>query len=304
MGFIHERGVRVIRRMQRRWASRGIRAAHQVTRDRLLSAIAGEQRPESCLFFTIHKCASTFVNRLLPVLSEGSGYELHDYETVIWKLGDQINVESAYQPLFERHYDQLFRLRGEVYGPQRKPLDFPGRDRFKHIFFLRDPRDVLVSAYYSFGFSHALPVNTGAREKFQHVREEIRTEGIDAYALRASDEWVLGVYQGYQRIRETAPRNMFLTYDEFRLDTGSFIDRIADFLEIRLPSDRRAKLVSAASPVRKQEDIHSHRRSGKSGQYLKALKPETVEALNEKFAEVLEYWGDGVWLEGEIKRSQ
>lgn len=297
MGFIQKRGLRVIRRMQRRWANRGIHAAQQVTRDRLLSAIAGEQRPDSCLFFTIHKCASTFVNRLLRVLSERSGYDLHDYESVIWKLGDQIKAESAYQPLFERHYDQLFRLRGEIYGPQRKPLDFPGRDGFKHIFFLRDPRDVLVSAYYSFGFSHALPLNTSARDKFESVREKIRTEGIDAYALRASDEWVLGVYQGYQQIRETAPKNIFLTYDEFRLDTGSFIDRIAGFLEIQLPSDRRATLIAAASPVRKQEDIHAHRRSGKSRQYLTQLKPETVEALNAKFAEVLEYWGDGVWLE-------
>lgn len=273
-----------------------MRRTQQTTADRLLSAVASQQRPESCLFFTVHKCASTFVNRLLWVLTEGTGYELRDYESAVWKLRDHVNRGSSYQPVFEQSYDQLFRLRGEIYAPQRKPLDFPGRDRFKHIFFLRDPRDVLVSAYYSFGFTHALPVNPAARRELELSRAQIRAEGIDAYALRAADQWVLNVYRGYQQLRETSHRSLFLTYDEFRVDTGAFIDKIADFLQVRVPPEKHSKLVSDASPVQKHENVDSHRRSGRSGQYHTELKPETVAILNEKFADVLEYWADGRWL--------
>ena len=291
-------GRRTWYRLRRHHAEQGLRQAHQETVARLADALASESRPQSCIFFTIHKCASTFVDKLLATISQNSGYSLRNLESAIWELGDQVQIDGAYQPVFERHYDQLFRLRGEIYAPQRKPLDFPGRDRFKHIFFLRDPRDVLVSAYYSFGFSHSAPVGEKAREEFLKVREQIITQGIDQYALQATDEWVLDVYEGYQRIRESAPDNLFLTYDDFRLDTGAFIDRIAHYLDIEVPAERKAQLVGNARPEQARENIMSHQRSGKSEQHLKELKPETIEILNDRFANVLKYWGDGIWLRG------
>jgi hypothetical protein len=273
-----------------------MRRVHALTTDRLVRALESADKPQSCLFFTVHKCASTFVNRLLWALTDASDYELRDLESAVWLLGDQVDTSGNYQPIFEQHYDRLFRLRGEIYAPQRKPLDFPGRERFKHIFFLRDPRDVLVSAYYSFAFSHAAPVNRKAHEAFLRHRDEMLAQGIDEYALRASHGWVLDVYEGYRRMHNSASESLFLSYEEFTGDTGAFIDRIADFLGVGVPQEKKVQLVKAASPIQSATRIHSHKRSGKSGQYLTELRPETIEALNEIFADVLSYWGNGVWL--------
>lgn len=291
-----KQATHAIGRIRHYWAQRKERRNHQLTTSRILNALENEKRPTSCLFFTVHKCASTFINRLLWALTTETQYELRNYESAIWKLGDELDIAGSYQPFFEQHYDQLFRLRGEIYGPQRKPVDFPGRANFKQIFFLRDPRDVVVSAYYSFGFSHALPVNAQARKRFLHVRDVIKAQGIDRYALGAADTWVLNAYEGFARLRQSAPQNLFLSYDEFLRDTGQFIDRIAAFLEIEVSPETRTRLVSSASPIQPKTNIASHKRSGRSAQYLEELKPDTVDLLNQKFAEVLAYWGDGIWL--------
>ncbi|MGK7926886.1 MAG: sulfotransferase, partial [Spirulina sp.] len=127
-------------------------------RGRLRNAARNLERPRSILFYTSHKCASTFVGKLLDTICKKSQYEIIDYAGTIWGAGDRLkHIESPYELFLERAYSDLYSLHGKIYAPQREYLDFPGRTKFKHIFFLRDPRDVLISAYYSFGFTHLEP---------------------------------------------------------------------------------------------------------------------------------------------------
>lgn len=49
----------------------------------------------------------------------------------------------------EANADLLFRRWGEIYGPLRAPLDLPETSAYRQVFFLRDPRNVAVSAYHT-----------------------------------------------------------------------------------------------------------------------------------------------------------
>lgn len=256
----------------------------------IITAYNSRSKPPSVIFYTTHKCASVFVNNLLNRITKHSDYQVKDYASAIWRLGNQIDVGSPYENFLEEAYDQLYKTRGEIYAPQRKPLDFPGREHLKHIFFLRDPRDVLVSAYYSFGYSHGIPKAEKQKKKFQETREKIRDQGIDDYACEAAMNWLLPLYNQYRYLLESSNSYLYLTYDNFKDDTNYFIHQISDFLNVDVPEKEIQEIANEASPVQKNQDIMRHKRSGLSQQYLQELESDTIQKLNELFAEVLSYW--------------
>jgi hypothetical protein len=260
---------------------------------KILSVYKNTEKPKSAIFYTTHKCASSFVPQLFSVILKNSDYELVDYAGAIWHLGNKFNLGTPHmdclQNFLEKSYSDLYSLHGRIYGPQRVPLDFPGRDKFKNIFFLRDPRDVLISAYFSFAFTHPEPLNNISRKEFLKRRNRLHQQGIDQYVLEEAKQWIVPLYSQYKHLRETAPDYIYLKYDFFKNQTPDFIRAIADFL-VLLPTQEDIELLTKqASPVQTTE-VMKHQRSGKNGQYLDKLHPETVEKLNDILAEVLSDW--------------
>jgi len=256
----------------------------------ILTAWDSLNLPPSVIFYTTHKCASVFVDKLLITITNNSEYQLKNYATAIRSLGDRVYVGSPYEDFLEKAYDQLYKTRGEIYAPQRRPLDFPGREKFKHIFFLRDPRDVLISSYYSFGYSHPAPPGEKQQQRFYQNREKIQTQRIDFYVRDAAVNWLVPIYNKYQHLLETSDNYLYLTYDEFKDDTTDFIYKIANFLEIDVPEEEVKQIANEASPIQENQDITQHKRSGKSQQFLEELNSDTIQYLNETFADILSYW--------------
>ncbi len=257
--------------------------------NQLINALGNLNKPYSAIFYTTHKCASTFVYRLFDVILKNSDYEFVDYAGVIFGAGNKLNIEIPYEGFLEQAYSDLYCLRGKIYGPQRGYLDFPGRNNFKHIFFLRDPRDVLVSAYFSLGFTHAEPLNNLHRNKFIQKRKNIQEKNIDSYVLKEAEEWIYPLYKQYKELRTTAKSYIYLKYDLFVEDTPEFIKKICELLDLH-PSQQDINLLTQeASPVQNSE-VMKHRRSGKTGQYREKLHPSTVEKLNQILSDVLSDW--------------
>lgn len=248
-----------------RQAKRNPLAAEQ---GKLVEAFQSLSKPRSAIVFTTHKCASTFVDKTFREFEEHSEYAVRNYARALWKISAQLDVGMANEVFLARSYDRLFKATGEIYVPHRRPLDFPGRETFRHVFFLRDPRDVLVSGYYSFGFSHALPKGARVKRELLEQRERIQDQGIDQYATEAAINWLLPVYEEYRRLRETAAESIYLKYDDFKDDTEGFLWALAAFLGIEPPKKLVQALAARASPVQAQVKVSHHKRSGRSGQYL------------------------------------
>lgn len=259
--------------------------------DKLETVLRNLDKPRSVIFYTTHKCASTFAQRLFEVMARNANYELVDYAGAIWGAGDRLSkIETPYEIFLERAYSELYSLNGKIYAPQREYLDFPGRHKFRHIFFLRDPRDVLVSAYFSFAFTHAEPLRSSDRDDFLAQRSKMQQQGIDDYVLEQAEQWILPFYSNYQKLRDTADDYLYVKYSLFISDTAKFIQQIADYCDLKPPASDIEFLVREASPVQKTEQKKSHKRSGKTGQYLEKLRPETIEKLNGILADVLRDW--------------
>ncbi len=260
-------------------------------KQRLLLAHKAIEKPKSVIFFTTHKCASSFMTQFFMMVANDSDYKIVDYASSIWGLGDALDIGSTYEPFLENNYDRLYFQTGEIYTPQRHPIHFPGIENFKHIFFLRDPRDVLVSAFYSFGFSHVLPQNTSAKNTFLQEREKMQQGSIDDYVKKAATEWILPLYQQYQDLRESSNANLYLSYDLFNTNLPNFIDELSHFLNFTPTEKKIQKVIKANSKgISSEESPSKHRRSGKSGQFQEKLLPATVTYLNELLGDTLTYW--------------
>lgn len=256
--------------------------------DLITEAYRAKELPKSVILFTTHKCASSFMDQFLEEIVRNSSYTVVNYAATIWKLGDRLDIGSPYEPFLNDNYDLLYKKRGFIYAPQRRALDFSGLSNFKSVFFLRDPRDVLVSAYHSFGFSHGPPKGKSEIEKFHNNRKQIRHVGIDQYALQAAEDWLLPLYNSYIKIKENSNDCMYQSYDDFKDDPERFIKAFCVFMDVSMSGSDVEKLTEASSVSKNR--LKSKLRSGLSKQYLTALDSATVDVLNMKFAKVLKYW--------------
>ena len=248
-----------------------------------------KSKNESVIFFTTHKCASNFSNELLKSVENISNYSLYDYGALIGSLADKLNINSNFEPYLNKNYSHLFMPYGEIYGPQRMPLNFPGLERFKKIFFLRDPRDMLVSAYYSFGFNHIIPDSKNLSYEFNKKRNKIQYLTIDEYVLEESINWVIPVFDQYKEIKENSKKLLFLKYDNYTKNTKEFIENIFEFIEVENELEIN-RLVSISNPVQSKIQVSQHKRSGKNNQWKTELQKTTQKKLTDNLKDILKYW--------------
>lgn len=227
---------------------------------------------------------------MLDLMCQDGHYQLCNHARVLGAFSDDLEVNGAFEQFLEDAYDQLFRHRGYIYAPQRKPLDFPGRASFRHIFFLRDPRDVLVSGYHSFAFSHKPPPQPAAAAAFHERQKLFQQMGIERYAREKCDEWIKPMFASYRKLRETSETNIYISYDEYREDPSNVLDRIANYLGVSIDPVVRDEIARRAAPVSQQVKDGLHKRSGRSGQFRAELSAETQDFLNNRLAEDLAYW--------------
>lgn len=247
----------------------------------------GAGLPESVYFYTFHKCASTLFSSY--VLKNLKGLLHVDYAARIYQ-----------GKLSEKVLD--FREKGFVYGPIRlsanpayptyrmliEPLSRHEFVRDKRaIFFVRDPRDILVSAYYSFGYTHSLSDVQHIREIQEASRKKIQSRSLDEYVLEHADTQARYFATLYELSR-ACERGVVLRYEDLVDNFDSFIGQLCSYVAI---DDEVVREIYRRSRPRKQEDASSHRRSGQIGSFRDKLKEETVALLNGRLEGTLKMFG-------------
>ena len=244
----------------------------------------------SVIFFTTHKCASNYVKELINYIESNYRYKTFDYGKLVGGLADELNINGQVEDFLNINHEELFVLNGEIYGPQRMPLNFNGLEKFKSIFFLRDPRDVLISSYYSFGYSHPEPSSENLKTIHQLKRKHIQNTSIDEYVIDFAKSWILPIYADYSNLYSNAENSLFLNYDLFINDTKKFLVSIFSFLDLKINDSDIDKLVKKASPISKNINIENHKRSGRSRQWEHELSEDTQKALTLLLNPILKEW--------------
>jgi hypothetical protein len=194
-----------------------------------------------------------------------------------------------------KKYQHLFKSRGYLYTPFGGGMveGIADLNLYKLVFVVRDPRDILVSIYYSVAHSHPVPDKMGNKyEKFMQRRALARESTIDQWALYESDK-LYDRYVRYQKLLlEKYPNTYLTSYEHMVSDFSGWLRGLLDYCELNISADLHESLLQENARMKPQEEnIHRHVRKGLPGDYRDKLKRETIHYLNEKFAPILKMFG-------------
>lgn len=239
--------------------------------------------------FVPHKAASVFVGDLFGHIAQGIGLIRHDLDLQCFKTGEDKAV------LYRKMTPQINETScycGPMRGVQMAldSFDMAGKPSIIH---LRDPRDCLVSFYFSQAYSHTLKADSSAQEKILSNREEALATSIDDYVLKKAEE---GLYKdfldGALALHQNPNAATCLSRYEEMIVAAPFwlIDLIA-FLDIPVDTPAVAEALLNLDFSVKKENKNSHMRQVSSGDFRRKLKPETQKALTAHYAPYLEAFG-------------
>lgn len=266
--------------------------------DRPAPTVPGGGEPDtsakSIIVYTLHKSASMFLHRQAEHLS-GLANLVH------YSPNASKGSVSAKAMLTD---PELWTPRGACYCPVRFWVDVPDLDAYEVLLHLRDPRDVLVSMFFSYCYIHP-----GEIEADTGYRREVAARGIDRFVLdKASDK--SAEYRGSygtgrhlerhvgtvpQRYRDYIdnllgrPNVTLLRYEEMVTDYESWLRKFIRPFPLDDPEAVIAALVAEQDTLipERKEDVMEHIRHVTPGDHKLKLKPETIDELNEIFGDTL-----------------
>jgi hypothetical protein len=190
--------------------------------------------------------------------------------------------------------DELFQQPGFIFGtfrwlPQR--LHIPALLTRKKILLVRDPRDMLVSAYYSCKESHPIPQAGKVRDSMERSRRRLQAMTVDEYA-RTSVDGLKSRYFNVMTLLTT--RNILLRrYEDIIFNKGELVRDIAEFLEIDVSGDEMTAIAKRHDAFPDTEDPGQHIRQVKPGNFANKLAVSTVEEITFKLRAILAEFGYG-----------
>jgi len=247
------------------------------------------------IVFTLHKCASMFIHKQSELLSKLSGISYHSPNI----------PNSGLEPRKLFMDTDIWSTRSGCFAPIRFYVDVPHMEDYSIILHLRDPRDMLVSMFYSYCYIHNgdIQANTGHRK-------EAAEKGIDAFVLtKASDQSLLyhgnygtgGHMENFigntpKRYRDYItnllgrPNVIFVKYEEMVTDYSSWLEKFITPFPIENKEKVIYNLVSQSKNLfpKRTKDEMAHVRHVTPGDHKLKLQSATIAQLNDIFSDVLD----------------
>ena len=189
-------------------------------------------------------------------------------------------------------------------GPVRWFASPPDIDKYKIALHLRDPRDVLVSMFFSYCYKKE------KRTIFEKVlRQIILLKGIDRFVLSLTQNIpkvkrhgtgrsifmgnILERYVSYVKHLVGKPHVILLRYEDMVANFPEWLEKLIALFDISKNNPLVLKLVKKhdKSFTVDTEKKTLHKRQCAHGDYKVKLKKKTISELNERFADVLEKLG-------------
>jgi len=185
---------------------------------------------------------------------------------------------------------EIFEPAGYCYGAFRQAFSFleaAGELGLTTIWIRRDPKDVIVSRYFSDAYSHRAP-GGGQRDDFLARREEVRAMGVDEFAL-SQIEPELAVTRRYL---DTIPSNNLQVYwyEDLIYRKHAWIAQMMADCRWPLTAEHIDAIVERVDVVPVAEDPKQFIRQVHPGNHKKHLAPETIARIDRRFAEELPSW--------------
>ncbi|OKH21763.1 sulfotransferase domain-containing protein [Chroogloeocystis siderophila] len=237
----------------------------------------------SVLFFTTRKCASTYMNNCIRYLNEKYLHLMSvNLASYVWHYLNQ----EVYKVLEEKQA-VAFRHNGILYSPLRQYVPINNLEKYCIVLMLRDPRDVIVSNYYSINYSHTLPINENQQKEFLQYRQRVQQQTVDEY-VRERAERFHKIYSEYCHFLIKDRNIKWLRYEDFIQDFDLWVKQLGECFNIDIEEkDINALFELKGGNKKVEENKLNHIRKALPGDHKEKLKTETQDFLNKKFKDIL-----------------
>lgn len=226
---------------------------------------------KSIIALSMHKAGSSILDLILTDFCKAKGMKI-----------DRISLAVPSSPLSEAEiflkYQEKILLNGIYYGVARGPYvkDMTILPKLRLLIQIRDPRDCITSAYFSFKKSHIPPKNPEKLKAFMERRNQLEKMDIDSYAISQS--------AGYH-FRMTILKNIINNHDDYLLvkyedmveNTDKWLNQISDFIKQPITKELVQTLGGKINFSVDKEDISKHKRQVSPGDHKRKLRLDTIE---------------------------
>lgn len=235
----------------------------------------------------VRKSGSSILNSMVQALAEMNGLTYIDVAGKLFESG---------VPATDWQNDKALAAilaPGNVYGGFRNaPKAFYGAPLFEggpKVLLVRDPRDALVSEYFSNAYSHSLPKGGEGREGMLALRETALQSSIDAYVTDMAKALKRALRE-YMRAAAD-PRCRLFRYEDVIFEKGRLLDDICAHFGWTLKNEQRAAILGWADVRPDAERPTEFIRRVTPGDHREKLSPAVVDHLNDLFAAEMKHFG-------------
>lgn len=245
----------------------------------------GSPDAPSVLVFGLYKAGSTLLHAVAERLAPRAGLAFCNVAGELFRRGVQLHEAP-------RATARLFHPAGYCYAGFRempRGFDIPILDRARSVLLVRDPRDILVSHYFSVTRSHVLPAGGSARHALEAARAEAARRTVDEH-VAAMAPWISELFRFY-RAALAQPGCRVYRYEDVVFDKPAWLASMCRHFGWAIPQDDIAAVAAEHDLRPAAEDPHRHVRRVRPGDFREKLRPETIAALNESLAHLLDRFG-------------
>jgi len=237
------------------------------------------------LIYTKQKCATTLQRRIYKSISIITNYKFIDFAGLFWKnieLSEKYNLDYN-QALVEHQF-----LVGKNYliGPLVRQTYFSDSKYFHKIITIRNPIDMIISEYVSFGFSHQVPKGRTAANIFMKRRNYIQQTEINKYALGRIEEYA--VYFDWL-IKEVDSKTLILPFDKLIRHKDKSLSEILKHLKKPTYIKPILKILIWIAE-KKARNLKNHRNYRRTFESDLALNSETKQIVLKELNKYEQLW--------------
>jgi len=207
-----------------------------------------------------------------------------------------INIYSEFFSAGYNHWDFRESIEtvisgiGYCYGVLRVPWtrNLDTIAGHKKIFLVRDPRDVIVSLYFSLTRSHALPGQGSSRDSLLSRRTESLALSIDEFVQQGKEFGILENMRTFIQFSETLPNSRLFKYEDIIFEKKRWVAEMVEFLDLEVSADTIKAIVDRHDVIPKDEDPDRHIRQVTPGNHKKHLSRQSIAVIETAFGDILE----------------
>ena len=239
---------------------------------------------------SMRKCGSSIFNNICTALALENGVRAIDVGATLFDA-NFLTREWQSDPALT-----VILRPGNLYGGFRDmPLAWANVALFVEspkVMMVRDPRDALVSEYFSNAYSHMLPSSSGGGPMTAHIQNlreaALRTEIDDSVKKNAPNMLrPMMHYEGVVRMATTK----ILKYEDYIFRKEDLILEISSSFGWKVNQKQIDEILSWADVRPTSENPREFIRKVTPGDHREKLLPETILELNRILAPAMELFG-------------